>query len=146
MRELLQALTRVATGGFWLFFASQKWGGVGWVQPLLVSGNEKNPVPGLHQLLVTVVSPHWQGFAIAQTVGETAVGALLVLGIATVPAAWLGVVLAAGLSLTVAFADPDVGARWLYYLAIIVNLQIAINGPGAPALGRIGAVSKWLRS
>lgn len=146
MRELLQALSRVATGGFWLFFASQKWGGVGWVQPLLVSGNEKNPVPGLHQLLVTVVSPHWQGFAIAQTVGETAVGALLVLGIATVPAAWLGVVLSAGLCLTVAFADPDLGARWLYYLAVLVNLQIAINGPGSPALGRIGAVSKWLRT
>jgi uncharacterized membrane protein YphA (DoxX/SURF4 family) len=146
MRDVLQAVTRIVTGGFWLFFASQKWGGVAWVRPLLQAGNQANPVPGLHQLLVSVVSPLWQPFSIAQTVGETAVGVLLVLGIATVPAAWVGVLLSGGLCLTVAFAGPDIGARWLYYLAVLVNLQIALNGPGQPALGRVPAISRWLRS
>jgi len=129
---------RIAVGGFWLYFASQKWTGVGWVRPLIERSPQVNPVPGLRELLAAVVAPHWLTFALLQTAGETAVAALLILGLFTRPAALLGLLLAIGLSLTIAFLDADVGARWLYYLAVLVNAQVLVAGPGLLALdGRL---------
>lgn len=146
MSELIQGLCRAATGVFWLYFASQKWGGVSWMQPLIAESAARNPIPGLHELLVQVAAPHWLAFALVQAVGETVVGACLVLGLATRWAAWLGVLLALGLCSTIAFLQPDVGLRWLYYLALLANVMVAVNGPGAPAAERLRVVPRWLRS
>ena len=60
---------------------------------------------------------------------------LLILGLATRWAGILGLLLAANLALTVAFGVSDDGFRWLYYLAVIVNAQVIISGPGPFALG-----------
>jgi len=57
----------------------------------------------------------------------------------------LGVLLAANLALTVAFATNDVGFRWLYYLALLVNAQVIVAGAGPFALARFGWVPAWLR-
>ena len=130
-----QTLVRLGVAGYWLYFASQKWRGVGWMQPLIAQSAQRNPIPGLHEFLVTVVTPYWYPFALAQAAGETAVGVLLLLGLFTRPAAWLGVLLAANLSLTVAFLLSDQGLRWFYYLAVVASLAVAVNGPGALALG-----------
>jgi uncharacterized membrane protein YphA (DoxX/SURF4 family) len=139
-----QAVVRLGVGAFWLYFASQKWTGVGWMRPLIVQSAQRNPLPGLHELLALVVAPNWYLFALAQAAGETVAGVLLVLGLFTRGAAWLGVLLAAELSLTVAFLVSDVGLRWFYYLAVLANLAVAVGGPGALALeARVGR--RWRR-
>ena len=136
---------RIAVGGFWLYFASQKWTGVGWVRPLIERAPQVNPVPGLREVLASVVAPHWLAFALLQTAGETTVAVLLILGLFTRAAAFLGLMLAIGLSLTIAFLDADVGARWLYYLAVLVNAQVLVAGPGRLALSARLAGRRWRR-
>jgi hypothetical protein len=106
---------------------------VDWVRPLIERSPQVNPVPGLRELLAAVVAPHWLAFALLQTAGETLVAALLILGFLTRPAAVGGLLLAIGLSLTIAFLDADVGSRWLYYLAVLVNAQVLVAGPAARA-------------
>jgi uncharacterized membrane protein YphA (DoxX/SURF4 family) len=132
-------------GVYWLYFASQKWQGIGWMQPVLVEAARVNPIPGLHQVLVSIVVPNWVPFALAQTAGETTVAILLILGLASRWAGILGFLLATGLALTVALAVNDDGFRWLYYLAVLVNAQVIASGPGPYALGRFGWVPAWLR-
>jgi uncharacterized membrane protein YphA (DoxX/SURF4 family) len=132
-------------GVYWLYFASQKWQGIGWMRGVLVSAANVNPIPGLHEFLVSVVVPNWVPFALAQTVAENVVAVLLILGLATRWAGVLGFLLAVNLALTVAFALNDDGFRWLYYLAVLANAQIIVSGPGPIALGRFGWVPEWLR-
>jgi uncharacterized membrane protein YphA (DoxX/SURF4 family) len=144
--ELWRGVFRVVVGIFWLYFASQKWGGVGWMQPLIQGAASVNPIPGLHELLAVVVAPNWFLFAVVQAVAETAVGVLLVLGLATRKAAVLGLLLALNLALVVAFEYRDVGFRWLYYLAVLVNAELVFADAGWPALGGYRFVPAWLRS
>ena len=136
---------RVAAGLFWLYFASQKWQGIAWMRPLMKATADANPIPGLHEFLEQVVVPHWQLFALGQAAGETVVGLFLILGLATRKAAVLGFLLALNLALTVAFASPDVGFRWLYYLAVLVNAELVFEQPGLLALGRSRFVPGYLR-
>src|SRR5438552_826236 len=103
MSEAWPSLFRFAVGLYWLYFASTKWNGVGWVQGLMQSAGPANPIPGLRELLIHVVAPNWFYFAVAQTVGETIVAILLILGLATRSAGILGLLLATGLALVVAF-------------------------------------------
>ena len=145
MSEAFPSLFRIAAGLYWLYFASQKWQGVGWMHPLMVSMANANPIPGLHELLVSVIVPNWLPFALAQAVAETVVAILLILGLASRWAAVLGLLLAADLALTIAFAISDGGFRWLYYLAVLVNAQVIVSGPGPFALGRFSWVPAWLR-
>jgi len=145
MSEAWPSLFRVAVGLYWLYFASQKWQGVGWMKPLIETTAKANPIPGLHEFLVAVVVPNWLPFALAQAVGETLAAILLILGLATRWAGILGLLLAANLALTVAFAVNDDGFRWIYYLAVIVNAQVIASGPGPFALGRFGWVPEFLR-
>lgn len=143
--ELWQALFRFTTGVYWLFYASQKWTGVGWMRPLMQHAPAANPIPGVHEILRDVVAPNWQLFAVLQGFGETVVAVLLILGLATRQAAILGLLLATGLALSVGFlAEP--GFRWLYYLAVLVNAEVIVAGAGMPALERAGFVPNWLRS
>ena len=134
MAEVWPSVVRFVVGVYWLYFASQKWQGVGWMKPLIESSARDNPIPGLHEFLVSVVVPNWFVFALAQAVAETAVAVLLILGLATRWAAVLGLLLAANLALTVAFDVRDDGFRWLYYLAVILNAQIIFSGAGSIAL------------
>jgi uncharacterized membrane protein YphA (DoxX/SURF4 family) len=145
MSKAWPSLFRVVVGLYWLYFASQKWQGIGWMQPVLVEAARVNPIPGLHQVLVSIVVPNWVPFALAQTAGETTVAILLILGLLSRWAGVLGLLLATGLALTVAFAVNDDGFRWLYYLGVLVNAQVVASGPGPYALGRFGWVPAWVR-
>ena len=143
--DIYHGVFRIAVGLYWLYFASQKWQGIGWMRPLIQGAGPANPIPGLHELLIQVVAPNWWFFALGQAVAETLVAVLLVLGLATRKAALLGFLLALNLALTVAFMTPDIGFRWLYYLAVLVNAQLFFSEAGVPALGRLGFVPAWLR-
>jgi uncharacterized membrane protein YphA (DoxX/SURF4 family) len=145
VQETWPSLFRVVVGLFWLYFASQKWQGVGWMKPLIEATARANPIPGLHELLVSVVAPNWLPFALAQGVGETVAAIALILGLATRWAGLLGFLLASNLALTVAFVANDDGFRWLYYLAVLVNAQVIVSGAGPLALARFGWVPAWLR-
>ena len=141
-----RAVFRAALGLYWLYFGSQKWQGVSWMRPLIEQSARATPIPGLHELLVAVVVPNWHLFAIAQGVAETVVGICLLHGLATKRAAVVGFLLALELALTVAFLVPDLGGRWLYYLALLVNAEQVFAGSGALSLGRARFVPAWLRS
>jgi uncharacterized membrane protein YphA (DoxX/SURF4 family) len=143
--DLWRTLFRVGVGLYWLYFASQKWQGVAWMKPLIVQSANVNPIPGLHELLVAVVAPNWFLFALVQSLGETLVGIALVLGLATRKAAIVGLLLSVNLALTVAFLTTDLGFRWLYYLAVLVNAELVFAEIGPLALGRAGFVPGWLR-
>lgn len=144
MNEAWASFFRIAIGLYWLYFASQKWQGVDWMRELMASTAKVNPIPGLHELLVSVVVPNWLPFALGQAVGETVVAILLILGLATRWAGILGFLLAANLALTVAFGAED-GFKWLYYLAVLANAQVIVSGPGPFALARFGWVPAFLR-
>jgi uncharacterized membrane protein YphA (DoxX/SURF4 family) len=143
--ELWPSLFRIVVGLYWLYFASQKWQGIGWMKGVLESTARINPIPGLHEFLVNVVVPNWVPFALAQTIGENAVAVALIIGLASRWAGVLGLLLAANLALTVAFGVTDDGFRWLYYLAVLVNAQVIVSGRGPIALGRFDWVPAWLR-
>ena len=153
--DVWRSLFRIGVGVYWLYFASQKWPaplgvgpthGIGWMQPLIDRAAAVNPVPVLQTLLTQLVVPHWQVFAVLQATGETVAGVLLILGIATRPAALLATLLALNLSLTVAFTVPDVGLRWLYYLPMLASFEVFVNGSGSLAVDRARWVPGWLRS
>jgi uncharacterized membrane protein YphA (DoxX/SURF4 family) len=144
--DLWRGVFRIVVGIFWLYFASQKWGGVGWMQPLIQGAASVNPIPGLHELLAVVVAPNWFPFALAEAIAETIVGVLLVLGLATRKSAVLGLLLALNLALVVAFEVSDIGSRWIYYLAVLVNAELIFVDEGWPSLGGYGFVPAWLRS
>jgi uncharacterized membrane protein YphA (DoxX/SURF4 family) len=153
--DVWRSLFRIGVGVYWLYFASQKWPaplgvgptqGIDWMHPLIVRAAAVNPVPVLHALLTQLVVPNWQVFSVLQATGETVAGVLLVLGIATRPAALLATLLALNLSLTVAFTDPDVGLRWLYYLPVLASFEVFVNGSGSLAVDRARWVPGWLRA
>jgi len=145
MSEAWPSLLRFTVGVYWLYFASTKWTGLGWMKGLMQSAGAANPIPGLREILINVVAPNWYPFAILQTVGETVVGVLLVVGLATRWAGVLGLLLAANLALVVAFQVNDDGFRWLYYLAVLVNAQVIVSGPGPYAMSRFAWVPRLLR-
>ena len=145
MSEAWPSLFRFTVGVYWLYFASMKWTGVDWMKGLMESAGKANPIPGLHEILINVVAPNWYPFAILQTIGETVVGVLLLVGLATRWAGILGLLLAANLALVVAFQVQDDGFRWLYYLAVLVNAQVIVSGPGPYALSSFGWVPRPLR-
>jgi uncharacterized membrane protein YphA (DoxX/SURF4 family) len=136
---------RITVGLYWLYFASTKWQGVDWVRGLMQSAGAANPIPGVRDLLTSVVAPNWFFFAVAQTVGETIVGVLLILGLATRWAAILAFLLAIGLALSVGFEVKDDGFRWLYYLAVLISAQVIASGAGPIALSRFSWVPAYLR-
>ena len=145
MTEAFASLFRVVVGLFWLYFASTKWQGVGWTRSLIQSAGSVNPIPGLHEFLIQVVAPNWFVFSVAQTIAETMVALLLIVGLATRWVAVGGLLLAVNLALVVAFEVSDPGFRWLYYLSVLVNAQVIVSGAGPYALARFGWVPAFLR-
>jgi uncharacterized membrane protein YphA (DoxX/SURF4 family) len=153
--DFWQSLFRIGVGAYWLYFATQKWPepfglgpthGIGWMQPLMQQAAQANPIQPLHDALVQLVLPNWSLFATAQAVGETAVAVLLIIGLATRPAALVATLLALNLSLTVAFTVSDIGVRWLYYLPVLASFEVFVNGSGSLALDRLRFIPGWLRS
>ena len=144
--EAWPSVFRVVVGLYWLYFASTKWLGVDWTRGLIQSAGRVNPIPGLHEFLIQVVAPNWYVFSIAQTVAETVVAVLLILGLATRWAAIGGLLLAMNLAMVVAFEVSDPGFRWLYYLAVLVNAQVIVSGAGPYALARFRWVPTFLRN
>ncbi len=145
MSEIWASVFRIVVGLYWLYFASQKWQGVGWMHGLMIATAKASPIPGLHEFLTSVVVPNWLPFALGQAVGETIVAVLLIVGLGTRWAAILGTLLAANLALTVAFAVNDDGFRWLYYLGLLATAQVIASGAGPIALSRFGWVPAFLR-
>ena len=145
MNETWASIFRIFVGIFWLYFASTKWQSVAWTRGLIQSAAADNPIPGLKEFLTNVVAPNWFAFSVAQTVAETVVAILLILGLATRWASIGGLLLAANLALVVAFQVSDPGFRWLYYLAVLVNAQVIISGAGPIALSRFKWVPAFLR-
>jgi uncharacterized membrane protein YphA (DoxX/SURF4 family) len=145
MSETWASAFRVFVGLFWLYFASTKWQSVDWTRALIQSAAADNPIPGLREFLANVVAPNWFVFSVAQTVAETFVAILLILGLATRWAGIAGLLLAANLALVVAFEVKDPGFRWLYYLAVLVNAQVIVSGAGPIALARFKWVPAVLR-
>ncbi|HEY8839706.1 MAG TPA: DoxX family membrane protein [Candidatus Dormibacteraeota bacterium] len=140
MSEAWASVFRIFVGIFWLYFASTKWQSVEWTRGLIQSAAADNPIPGLKEFLTNVLAPNWFVFSVAQTVAETVVAILLILGLATRWASIGGLLLAANLALVVAFEVKDPGFRWLYYLGVLVNAQVIISGAGPIALSRF----KWV--
>jgi uncharacterized membrane protein YphA (DoxX/SURF4 family) len=140
MNEAWASVCRIFVGIFWLYFASTKWQSVEWTRGPIQSAAADNPIPGLKEFLTNVVAPNWFVFSVAQTVAETVVAILLILGLATRWASIGGLLLAANLALVVAFEVKDPGFRWLYYLGVLVNTQVIISGAGPIALSRF----KWV--
>ena len=145
MNETWASIFRIFVGIFWLYFASTKWQTVEWTRGLIQSAAADNPIPGLKEFLTNVVAPNWFAFSVAQTVAETVVAILLILGLATRWASIGGLLLAVNLALVVAFQVSDPGFRWLYYLAVLVNAQVIISGAGPIALSRFKWVPAFLR-
>jgi uncharacterized membrane protein YphA (DoxX/SURF4 family) len=145
MSEAWASVFRIFVGIFWLYFASTKWQSVEWTRGLIQSAAADNPIPGLKEFLANVVAPNWFVFSVAQTIGETVVAILLILGLATRWASIGGLLLAANLALVVAFQVSDPGFRWLYYLAVLVNAQVIVSGAGPIALSRFKWVPAFLR-
>lgn len=145
MNEMWASVFRFVVGLYWLYFASTKWHGVGWTRDLIQSAGGANPIPGLREILINVVAPNWFIFSVVQTIGETVVAILLIVGLATRWAAGLGLMLAIGLALVVAFEVKDDGFRWLYYLGVLVNAQVIASGSGPFALSRFSWVPAYLR-
>jgi len=145
MNETWASIFRIFVGIFWLYFASTKWQTVEWTRGLIQSAAADNPIPGLKEFLANVVAPNWFVFSVAQTIGETVVAILLILGLATRWASIGGLLLAANLALVVAFQVSDPGFRWLYYLAVLVNAQVIVSGAGPIALSRFKWVPAFLR-
>jgi uncharacterized membrane protein YphA (DoxX/SURF4 family) len=145
MSEIWASAFRIIVGIFWLYFASTKWQGVEWTRGLIQSAGAANPIPGLKEFLVNVVAPNWFVFSVAQTIGETVIAILLILGLATRWASIGGLLLATNLALVVAFEVKDPGFRWLYYLAVVVNAQIIVSGAGPIAMARFKWVPAFLR-
>jgi uncharacterized membrane protein YphA (DoxX/SURF4 family) len=139
------SVLRIIVGLYWLYFASQKWNGVDWMKSVIKGTADANPIPGLHEFLESVVAPNWYLFGVMQGVGETAVAVLLIIGLATRWAGLLGLLLAANLAFTVAFALNDDGFRWMYYLALLLNAQVIVSGAGPIAISRFKWVPALLR-
>src|SRR5260370_8792922 len=69
--EIWASACRIVVGLYWLYFASQKWQGVGWMHDVMIGTAKANPIPGLRDFLTSVVVPNWLLFAVGQAVGGT---------------------------------------------------------------------------
>ncbi|MEM1943747.1 MAG: DoxX family membrane protein [Candidatus Caldarchaeum sp.] len=129
LTNLWSLLLRLAVGGFWLFFASQRWLDRAWVKPLLETAAEGNYLPFYGNLL-RQAAQSWETVALAATVAETIVGVMILLGFFPRAAAAAGALIALNLWLTFSFCScpwnttdaPQV--FWFYFSAFLLNLVV----------------------
>lgn len=89
-----------------------------------------NPNQTIGGILRDFVIPNWQPIIIFQTVLETAIGLLLLVGLFTRVVGILGTILASSLLLTfIGSLDAPVFV-WFYLLSAFTNLTVAISDAG----------------
>ena len=98
-----------------------------------------NPLPWYRDFLQDVVLPHASTFATLQVIGEVVVGLGLVLGLLTVPAALVGLVLSLGFGLATQWMSA--GQQGFHLLLVVAMLVLAASRAGR----RLG-VDAWLRA
>ncbi|MEM4342351.1 MAG: DoxX family membrane protein [Candidatus Caldarchaeum sp.] len=129
LSNLWTLLLRLAVGGFWLFFASQRWLDRAWVKPLLETAADGNYLPFYRDLL-RQAAQSWETVTLAVTAAETIVGVMIVLGFFPRAAAAAGAFIALNLWLTFSFCNcpwnrtdaPQV--FWFYFSAFLLNLAV----------------------
>ncbi len=132
MSKLLTAwllVLRFSVGGFWLYFASQRWFDRSWVRELFTTAAYGNYLPFYGEFLRSLARS-WEIVALAVTAAETAVGILIVLGVFPRAAAAVGAFIALNLWLAFSFCNcwwnvtdmPQV--FWFYFSAFLLNLAV----------------------
>ncbi len=120
---------RISVGGFWLYFASQRWFDISWVRELFTTAAYNNYTPLYGDLLRGLVDS-WLIIAYGVTAAETVIGLMLVLGIYPRLAGGAGAFIAANLLLTFSFCTCPWNAAdapmvfWFYFAAVILNLAV----------------------
>jgi len=132
---------RFSVGGFWLFFASQRWFDRSWVEGLFTTAAAANYLPVYGDVLRRAAES-WMYVALATTAAETVVGLMMVLGVFTRAAGTAGAFIALNLWLTFSFCDcwwnrqdaPQV--FWFYFSALLLNLAVAREKTHPPLIRR----------
>ncbi len=120
---------RFSVGGFWLYFASQRWFDRSWVRDVFMTAAYGNYLPFYGEFLRSLTGL-WEIVALAVTAAETAVGILIVMGVFPRAAAAAGAFIALNLWLTFSFCScwwnvtdmPQV--FWFYFSAFLLNLAV----------------------
>ena len=124
-------IARVLAGLYWLYFGVQKWSDYSWVRDTLMIAAQNNPIPTYRELLSNFVLPNWQFITILETAIETLIGIGLILGLFSRLCGFLGVFIAANLTLAMGFSFPDFAlVFWYYALSLILNLTVLLSNTG----------------
>jgi len=124
-------IARELTGLYWLYFGVQKWSNYGWVQDTLRNAALNNPIPLYGEFLRNLVLPNWAFITVLETVAETLVGLGLIFGLLSRLCGVVGVLMAANLTLAMAFSFPDFALIfWYYALSLILNLTVLLSDTG----------------
>jgi thiosulfate dehydrogenase [quinone] large subunit len=124
-------IARVLAGIYWLYFGVQKWFNYSWVPDTLTIAAGNNPIPAYGEFLRNFVLPNWQLVTVLQTTAETLIGVGLILGLFSRLFGFLGVFLAANLTLTLGFSFPDFALIfWYYALSLILNMTVLLSDTG----------------
>ena len=124
-------IARVLAGLYWLYFGVQKWSDYSWVRDTLMIAAQNNPIPTYRELLSNFVLPNWQFITILETAIETLIGIGLILGLFSRLCGFLGVFIAAILTLAMGFSFPDFAlVFWYYALSLILNLTVLLSNTG----------------
>jgi len=124
-------IIRELTGLYWLYFGVQKWSNYGWVEETLTSATLSNPIPLYREFLRNFVLPNWGLITVLQTVAETLAGLGLIFGFFSRLSGIVGVLMAAGLTITLGFSSSDFAlVFWFYASSLILNVTVLLSDTG----------------
>jgi uncharacterized membrane protein YphA (DoxX/SURF4 family) len=124
-------IARELAGVYWLYFGVQRWSNYGWVRDTLTNAALNNSIPLYGEFLRNFVLPNWVFITVLETVAETVVGLGLIFGLFSRLCGALGVLMAANLTLTMAFSFSDFALIfWYYVLSLILNLTVLLSDTG----------------
>jgi len=125
-----QLALRLSIGFYWLYFASQRWLSVEWVEGLLKTAAEGNYVPLYGDILRAAVELEWRSLAWTITIAETIVGLMIILGILVKVAGATGALIDLNLLMTFAFCSCPWNENefplvfWFYFAPMLLNMQL----------------------
>ncbi len=128
-----QLALRLSIGIYWLYFASQRWIDVSWVEWLLKTAADGNYVPIYGDILRMTVAWDWENLARIVTIAETAVGLMIILGILVKIAGAIGALIGLNLLTTFAFCSCPWNERefplvfWFYFAPTLLNMQLIFD-------------------
>ncbi|MDJ0270211.1 MAG: hypothetical protein NXY59_06685 [Aigarchaeota archaeon] len=128
-----QLMLRLSIGIYWLYFASQRWLDISWVERLLKTAAEGNYVPLYGDILRATVAWSWENIARIITIAETAVGLMVILGILVNVAGAIGALIGLNLLATFAFCSCPWNESefplvfWFYFAPILLNMQLIFD-------------------